>query len=193
MQNDSFIHETAIVSEDVKIGPGCKIWHFSHIFGASKLGAGCVIGQNVMIGPHVSIGDRCKIQNNVSLYKGVCFHDEVFCGPSVVFTNILTPRAFIDRSDEFSQTTIRHRATIGANATIICGIVIEEYAMVGAGSVVTRNVAAHSLVRGNPARAVGWVSKAGEVLGESMVCPRDGSKYKICDNGLQEIKINKLT
>ena len=190
MQHDSFIHETAIVSEDVTLGSGCKIWHFSHVFGASLLGAGCVIGQNVMIGPRVSIGDRCKIQNNVSLYKGVCFHDEVFCGPSVVFTNVLTPRAFIDRSDEFFQTTIHRRATIGANATIICGVVIEEYAMIGAGSVVTRDVAAHRLVRGNPARAVGWVSKAGEVLSESMVCPRDGSKYKVGDNGLQEIKIS---
>lgn len=189
MQNDSFIHKTAIVSEDVRLGSGCKIWHFSHIFGASQLGVGCVIGQNVMIGPSVSIGNRCKIQNNVSLYKGVCFHDEVFCGPSVVFTNVLTPRAFIDRSDEFSQTTIHRRATIGANATIICGVAIKEYAMVGAGSVVTRDVAAHRLVRGNPARAVGWVSKAGEVLSEGLVCPRDGSKYKVGENGLEEIKI----
>ena len=147
-----FIHESSYV-EDSDIGEGTKIWHFCHIYD-SIIGKNCVIGQNVMIGPYVTIGNRCKIQNNVSLYKGVTIEDDVFIGPSVVFTNVINPRAFIDRKDEFLSTLIKKGSTIGANATIICGSTVGEYAFIAAGSVVTKGVKAHTLVAGNPARFV---------------------------------------
>lgn len=179
-----FIHETAVVDAGAEIGDACKIWHFVHILPGTRVGAGSVLGQNVMAGPDVTIGAGCKIQNNVSLYKGVTLEDEVFCGPSCVFTNVLTPRAFVERKDEFADTLVRRGATIGANATIVCGVTIGAYALVGAGAVVTRDVADHALVVGNPARRIGWVSRTGDRLGADLVCPRTGERYAETETGL---------
>jgi UDP-2-acetamido-3-amino-2,3-dideoxy-glucuronate N-acetyltransferase len=172
-----FLHDTAIVDDGAEIGDGTKIWHFSHVLSGSRIGSGCVLGQNVVVGPAVSIGKGCKIQNNVSVYKGVTLEDDVFCGPSMVFTNVINPRAFIERKDEFRPTLVRRGATIGANATIVCGNTIGEYAMVGAGAVVTRDVPPHALVVGAPAKHLGWVSRGGDRLGEDLVCPRTGERY----------------
>ena len=174
----TFVHPTAIVDDGVVVGAGSRVWHFSHLLADTRLGAGCVVGQNVMIGPRVTIGDGCKLQNNVSVYEGVTLEDDVFCGPSCVFTNVLTPRAFVERKDEFGPTLVRRGASIGANATIICGVTIGRYAMIGAGAVVTRDVADHALVLGNPARPAGWVSRTGERLGADLVCPRTGEIYR---------------
>jgi UDP-2-acetamido-3-amino-2,3-dideoxy-glucuronate N-acetyltransferase len=184
---DPFIHETAVIDQGADIGPDAKIWHFCHVLPGSRIGAGCVLGQNVMVGPDVTLGERCKIQNNVSLYKGVMLEDEVFCGPSAVFTNVLTPRAFVERKEAFSPTLVRRGATIGANATIVCGVTIGRYAMVGAGAVVTRDVADHALVIGMPARPVGWVSLTGERLGPDLVCPRTGERYAETEDGLAPV------
>jgi len=181
------IHESAYVDEPVEIGAGTRIWHFSHVLAGSKIGRDCSIGQNVMIGPSVQIGDRVKIQNNVSVYEGVTLEDDVFCGPSCVFTNVRTPRAEVDRRGEFSSTVVRRGATIGANATIVCGSEIGEHAMVAAGAVVTSAVEPHALVAGVPARRMGWVSHAGEVLGADLVCPRTGRRYEVLDGQLQEL------
>lgn len=172
-----FVHPTAVVESNVEIGQGTKIWHFAHVLSGSRIGERCVIGQNVMIGPKVSVGHGCKIQNNVSLYEGVTLEEDVFCGPSMVFTNVLYPRAHVSRKDEFLPTLVKRGATIGANATILCGHIIGEYAMIGAGSVMTRDVAAHALVAGNPARRIGWVSRSGDRLGTDLVCPRTGERY----------------
>jgi UDP-2-acetamido-3-amino-2,3-dideoxy-glucuronate N-acetyltransferase len=180
----AFIHETAAIDANVTIGENTRIWHFSHVLGNSRIGERCVIGQNVTIGPDVTIGNGCKLQNNVSVYKGVTLEDDVFCGPSMVFTNVLTPRAHVERKDEFSPTLVRRGATIGANATIVCGHTIGEYAMVGAGAVVTRDVAPYALVLGNPARKVGWVSRSGERLGADLVCKRTGERYAETPSGL---------
>src|SRR6185437_13140513 len=155
-----------------------KIWHYSHVLGNSRIGERCVIGQNGCIGPDVTIGNGCKIQNNVSVYKGVTLEDNVFCGPSMVFTNVLTPRAHIERKDEFLPTLVKCGATIGANATIVCGNVIGAFSMVGAGAVVTRDVPDFALVVGNPARRIGWVSESGDRLGPDLVCPRTGERYE---------------
>ncbi len=180
-----FVHETAAVDDNVTIGAGTKIWHFSHILGNSRIGENCVFGQNCSVGPDVVIGNGCKFQNNVSVFKGVTLEDDVFCGPSMVFTNVLTPRAHIERKDEFSRTLVRRGASIGANATIICGNEIGAYAMIGAGAVVTSNVPAHALMIGSPARRVGWVSRSGERLGVDLVCPRTGERYVESPDGLQ--------
>ena len=177
------VHPSAAIDDDVEIGAGTRIWHFSHVLAGSRIGADCIIGQNCMIGPRVGIGRGCKLQNNVSLYPGVVLEDEVFCGPSCVFTNVLTPRAGVERKDEFLPTRVEKGATIGANATIICGNAIGRYAMVGAGAVVTKDVAAHALVIGSPARQVGWVSETGERLGDDLVCPRTGEAYEITAAG----------
>jgi UDP-2-acetamido-3-amino-2,3-dideoxy-glucuronate N-acetyltransferase len=179
-----FVHETAEVDKGAVIGSGSKIWHFCHVFSTSRIGWNCVLGQNVMVGPNVSIGDGCKIQNNVSIYDGVTLEEEVFCGPSCVFTNVLTPRAFVERKDEFGETIVRRGATIGANATIVCGRTIGRFAMVGAGAVVTRNVLDHQLVVGTPAGPMGWVSKSGERLGDDLICPRTRERYEETDTGL---------
>jgi UDP-2-acetamido-3-amino-2,3-dideoxy-glucuronate N-acetyltransferase len=184
---DYFCHETAIVDDDVEIGARTKIWHFCHVLSGSRLGAGCVLGQNVMAGPRVTIGDGCKIQNNVSLYEAVTLEEEVFCGPSCVFTNVLTPRAFVERKSEFAPTLVRRGASIGANATIVCGVTIGQFAMIGAGAVVTRDVPDFALVVGNPARHFGWVSREGERLGPDLVCPRTNEKYSETDAGLIQI------
>ena len=175
---DFFAHETAVLDETVTIGIGSKIWHFSHILANSSIGANCVIGQNVVIGPEVVIGDNCKIQNNVSLYKGIVVGQDVFIGPSAVFTNVKTPRAFIDRKAEFQTTKIKKGSTVGANATVVCGVTIGKYCLIGAGAVVTKSVPDYALVLGVPARQQGWVSKSGCVLGDDLICPHDGSKYE---------------
>jgi UDP-2-acetamido-3-amino-2,3-dideoxy-glucuronate N-acetyltransferase len=179
-----FVHPTAMVDDGCEIGSGSKIWHFCHMLSGSRIGQNCVFGQNVMAGPDVIIGNGVKVQNNVAIYKGVTLEDDVFCGPSMVFTNVLTPRAFVERKDEFLPTLVKKGATIGANATIICGVTVGCYAMVGAGSVVTKNIADHALVVGNPAHRIGWVSRTGERLGEDLVCPRTGEKYSETTNGL---------
>jgi len=186
-----FVHETSCVDEEVEIGEGTKVWHFSHILRGSRIGKNCVIGQNVMIGPEVTIGDRCKIQNNVSIYKGVTLEDEVFCGPSCVFTNVYNPRAFIERKHEFRPTLVKRGATIGANATIVCGVTLGRYSFVGAGAVVTRDVPDYALVVGVPARQVGWVCKCGTTLkfdNHYARCPYCGSEYKIEANRLVAVK-----
>ena len=178
MAQGYFCHETAVVDAGVEIGAGTKIWHFAHVLGGSRIGARCVISQNVMIGPNVTVGDGCKIQNNVSLYEGVTLEDDVFCGPSMVFTNVLLPRAFVNRRSEFLPTLVKRGASIGANATIICGNTVGAYAMVGAGAVVTRNVYDHALVVGAPAMRIGWVSRSGDRLGPDLICPRTREQYR---------------
>lgn len=159
-----FVHPSSIIDEQVHIGEGSKIWHFCHILSGSKIGRHCIIGQNCMIGANVQIGNGVKVQNNVSIYEGVRLEDDVFIAPSVVFTNILAPRAFISQKHAFKQTLVKKGASIGANATIVCGVEIGTFALVGAGSVVTHNVADFALVLGNPARQVGFVDKAGKRL-----------------------------
>ena len=182
------VHETAVVDDGVAIGTGSKVWHFSHVLPGTTIGENVVVGQNASIGPDVTIGDNCKIQNNVSVYKGVTLADGVFCGPSCVFTNVLTPRAEVDRKDDFRETPVGRGATIGANATVVCGHTLGEYCMIAAGAVVTSDVPAHALMAGVPARRIGWVSHAGERLGDDLVCPRDGRRYKETDKGtLEEI------
>lgn len=172
-----FVHESAFVDEEVSIGEGTKIWHFVHVLSHTIIGQNCVLGQNVMAGPHVTIGDGCKIQNNVALYNGVTLEADVFCGPSCVFTNVLTPRAHVERKDEFAETLVGRGATIGANATIVCGNRLGAYCMIAAGAVVTHDVPDFALMAGIPARRIGWVSRAGDRLGEDLTCPRTGERY----------------
>jgi UDP-2-acetamido-3-amino-2,3-dideoxy-glucuronate N-acetyltransferase len=180
------IHESTYVDDGVSIGEGTAIWHFCHLLCGVSIGKRCSIGQNVMIGPKVTIGDECKIQNNVSLYEGVILEDEVFCGPSCVFTNVINPRSFISRKTEFKTTLVQRGATIGANATVICGHTIGSYAFIAAGAVVTRDVPMFAVMAGVPARRIGWMSRAGERLGSDLVCPRDGSRYRRTNDGLLE-------
>jgi UDP-2-acetamido-3-amino-2,3-dideoxy-glucuronate N-acetyltransferase len=172
------IHESAYIDEPCEIGAGTRIWHFAHILPRSRIGRDCSLGQNVMVGPDVTIGDGCKIQNNVSVYKGVTLEDGVFCGPSCVFTNVDNPRAEIERKDEFRPTLVKRGASIGANATIVCGHTVGEYAFIAAGAVVTRDVPAFALMAGVPARRIGWMSHAGERLGPDLVCPRSARRYR---------------
>lgn len=181
-----FVHESAYVDEPCVIGRGTKIWHFSHVLKDCTIGENCVIGQNVMIGPDVRIGSRCKIQNNVSIYKGIELEDGVFCGPSCVFTNVNNPRAEIERKSEFRPTRVRRGATIGANATVVCGNELGEYCFIAAGAVVTAPVPAYALVAGVPARRIGWMSRAGVKLGPDLVCPIDGSRYRETGDGRLE-------
>ena len=178
------IHKSSYIDKNVKIGDGTKIWHFSHICENTKIGKNCTIGQNVMLGPDAQIGDGCKIQNNVSVFKGVILGDNVFCGPSCVFTNVNNPRAEINRKKEIKNTIVKDGVTIGANATIVCGITIGEYAFIGAGAVINKTVLPFSLMLGVPAKQVGWVSKAGIKLDKNLVCPLDGSKYYLENNKL---------
>ncbi|HEX2590283.1 MAG TPA: acyltransferase [Rhizomicrobium sp.] len=180
-------HPTAIVDDKVSIGKGTKIWHFAHVLGGSVIGEGCVLSQNVMVGPDVTIGNGCKIQNNVSVYKGVTLEDDVFCGPSMVFTNVLTPRAFVERKSEFLPTLVKKGASIGANATVVCGNTIGAYAMIGAGAVVTEDVPDYALFVGVPARFAGWVSRSGDVMGPDLVCPRTGEKYREVEGKLMPL------
>jgi predicted dehydrogenase/acetyltransferase-like isoleucine patch superfamily enzyme len=174
----AFVHESAYLDDGCEIGEGTKIWHFSHVLSGSRIGRNCSLGQNVVVGPDVSIGDNCKIQNNVSVYKGVTLQDGVFCGPSCVFTNVVNPRAEIERKHEFRETVVERGASIGANATIVCGHRVGAYAFVAAGAVVTSHVPAHALMVGVPARRVGWMSHAGERLGADLVCPTSGRRYR---------------
>lgn len=191
-QEGYFVHETAFVDGSAQIGAGTKIWHFSHVLGGSKLGEGCVVGQNVMIGPDVEIGAGCKIQNNVSIYKGVRLEDGVFCGPSCVFTNVYNPRAFVERKSEFRPILVKKGATVGANATVVCGVTIGEYAFVGAGAVVTKDVEPYGLVAGVPAKPMGWVCKCGTTLkgfyedGVKTHCADCGSGYML-DGGTRRL------
>lgn len=183
---DYFVHESAVVDDDAEIGTGTKIWHFSHILSKSKIGINCNIGQNVAIGPEVSIGKNCKIQNNVSVFKGVTLEDGVFCGPSMVFTNIYNPRAEIRKMDQVRPTLVKHGATLGANCTIICGTTIGRYAFVGAGAVIKQNVLDHALVVGNPARQIGWACQCGERLPDDLKCLACDRKYETTEEGLKE-------
>ncbi|MCA9666603.1 MAG: N-acetyltransferase [Myxococcales bacterium] len=183
------MHETAVVDEGARIGEGSKIWHFCHVMPDTTIGRGCSFGQNCVVGPHVRVGDGVKVQNNVSIYEGVEIEDDVFLGPSMVFTNVINPRAFIARRDEFRRTLVRRGATIGANATIVCGVTIGRYALIGAGAVVTRDVVDHALVVGVPGRQVGWVSRAGNTLtldarGEAHDA-EDGTRYQLRDGVLE--------
>ena len=179
------IHESSYVDAPVTIGEGTTIWHFSHVLGEVAIGRDCSIGQNVMIGPRVTVGNGCKIQNNVSIYEGVTLGDDVFCGPSCVFTNVLNPRAAVSRKAEFRQTNVGRGATIGANATIVCGHQVGAYAFVAAGAVVTAPVVDFALVAGVPARRIGWMSRAGERLGADLVCPRTGEQYRDAGDRLE--------
>jgi len=170
-----FAHESCYIDEGCAIGEGTKIWHFSHVMSGAKIGARCNIGQNVVVSPQVVIGDNVKIQNNVSIYTGVVLEDDVFCGPSMVFTNVINPRSQVSRKDEFRQTLVRRGASIGANATVVCGHTIGRYAFIGAGSVVTRDVPDYALVIGNPGRIAGWVCECGITLRKGAQPPRDAT------------------
>lgn len=184
-----FIHESSYIDENVLIGEGTKIWHFSHVLSNCAIGKDCSLGQNVVVGPNVSIGDNVKLQNNVSVYEGVTLEDGVFCGPSCVFTNVNNPRSEIIRKDEYRETIVKRGASIGANATIICGHDLGEYSFIAAGAVVTKEVPAYALMAGTPARRIGWMSKSGGKLDENLKCPIDGTMYKkIGPNEIEEIK-----
>lgn len=180
---DYFSHESAIIDEGCKIGAGTKIWHFSHIMNDCEIGEKCNIGQNVVISPGVKLGKNVKVQNNVSIYTGVTCEDDVFLGPSMVFTNIKNPRSAIIRKDQYAATLVKKGASIGANATIVCGITIGEYAFVGAGAVVVKDVPPFALVLGNPARHIGWMSEFGHRLefddAGMASCPESGEKYQL--------------
>lgn len=185
---DVFIHESSYVDDNVAIGRGSKVWHFSHILENCQIGEDCSLGQNVVIGPSVIVGNRVKIQNNVSVYEGVTLEDGVFCGPSCVFTNVNNPRSEIVRKDEYRKTAVRRGASIGANATIICGHDLGEYCFIAAGAVVTKAVPAYALMAGTPAKRIGWMSKAGGRLGGDLICPITGVAYRqITSNKIEEM------
>jgi UDP-2-acetamido-3-amino-2,3-dideoxy-glucuronate N-acetyltransferase len=184
-----FVHDSSYVDEPCTIGEGTKIWHFSHVMKDSVIGRNCNIGQNVVVSPGVRMGDGCKIQNNVSLYTGVILEDQVFCGPSMVFTNVVNPRSEVVRKDEYKQTLVRRGASIGANATIVCGVTIGRYAFVGAGAVVTRDVPDFALMVGNPARRSGWMCRCGIKLrldDDGATCKACGAAYSLHADRLQE-------
>ena len=191
MEDNFYAHPTSIIDKGCKIGNATKIWHFSHIMTGCIIGEKCNIGQNVVVSPGVILGSNVKVQNNVSIYTGVICEDDVFLGPSMVFTNILNPRSAITRRDEYIKTQVKKGATIGANATIICGITIGEYALIGAGSVVTKNVSAYALVLGNPSKQTAWVSEYGHKLQFNedgiAICPESNEKYKLVNNYVQKI------
>lgn len=185
---DFFVHESSYVDNNVTIGDNTKIWHFSHILSGTKIGANCSFGQNCVVGPNVTIGNGVKVQNNISVYEGVEVEDDVFLGPSMVFTNVINPRAFIARREEFKKTLLKKGCSIGANATVVCGVTIGEYALIGSGAVVNRDVKPYSLMVGVPAKQIGWVSKAGNTLkfnqNDEAVDDFDNSRYKIVDEQL---------
>lgn len=181
-----FVHESAYVDEGCTLGASTKVWHFSHLMRGCKVGENCNIGQNVFIAEGVTLGRGCKVQNNVSIYQGVTCEDEVFLGPSMVFTNVLNPRAAVSRKDEYRPTLLKKGVTVGANATIVCGHTLGEYCMIGAGAVVTKDVPAYALMAGVPAKQIGWVSRHGERLSFDAngyaVCPATGEQYQLDDN-----------
>ena len=186
MENTYFAHPTAVIDDNCIIGKETKIWHFSHIMSNCKIGDRCNIGQNVVVSPEVVLGQNVKIQNNVSVYTGVICEDDVFLGPSMVFTNVINPRSAVNRKSEYQKTWVKKGATIGANATILCGITIGEYAFIGAGAVVTKNVPAYALIYGNPAKQKGWMSEYGHKLSFNekgiAVCPESKEKYMLKEN-----------
>ena len=186
MEKEYFAHETAIIDEGCTIGKGTKIWHFTHIMANCSIGENCNFGQNVVVSPEVILGKNVKVQNNVSIYTGVICEDDVFLGPSMVFTNVINPRSAVNRKSEYARTVVKHGATIGANATIVCGHDIGEFAFIGAGAVVTKDVAAYALIVGNPARQIGWMSEYGQRLkfdnAGNAVCPESKENYKL-ENG----------
>jgi UDP-2-acetamido-3-amino-2,3-dideoxy-glucuronate N-acetyltransferase len=181
------VHESAYVDKGAEVGCGTTIWHYSHIMSGAKIGKDCRIGQNVFIGKTAVLGDKVKVQNNVSIYDNIVLEDGVFCGPSCVFTNVINPRALVERKDEYKTTVVRRGATIGANATIVCGITLGEFCFVGAGAVVTRDVPGYALVFGSPAKLMGWVCECGVKLDTSLVCPSCKKSYKKSDKGLVEL------
>jgi UDP-2-acetamido-3-amino-2,3-dideoxy-glucuronate N-acetyltransferase len=193
MEKEYFAHETAVIDEGTKIGKGTKIWHFSHVMTGSEIGENCNIGQNVVISPGVKLGRNVKVQNNVSIYTGVVCDDDVFLGPSMVFTNIVNPRSAIIRKDSYVSTIVEKGASIGANSTIVCGNRIGKYSFIGAGAVVTKDVKPYALVVGNPARQTGWMSEYGHKLQFDdkgfATCPESGEKYRIQDGNV--IKVNQ--
>jgi UDP-2-acetamido-3-amino-2,3-dideoxy-glucuronate N-acetyltransferase len=188
---DYFAHETAVIDNNCKIGKGTKIWHFSHIMSNCEIGERCNIGQNVVISPDVVLGNNVKVQNNVSIYTGVFCEDDVFLGPSMVFTNVINPRSAIARKDEYRKTIVKKGASIGANATIVCGHDIGEYAFIGAGAVVTKNVPDFALLVGNPAKQLGWVSEYGHRLhfdeNGQAICPETKEQYELKDGKVQKL------
>jgi UDP-2-acetamido-3-amino-2,3-dideoxy-glucuronate N-acetyltransferase len=189
---DTFIHATAVIDEGAQIGKGTKIWHFTHVMATAIIGDHCILGQNVYIDSNARIGNGVKIQNNVSIYNGVTLEDHVFIGPSVVFTNVINPRSFIERKNEFKQTLVKAGASIGANATILCGLEIGNFALIGAGALIIADVPAFAIMVGNPARQAGWVSRAGGSLAFDTegyaTCPLSGEHYKLEDNRIFPIK-----
>ena len=191
MKKEYFAHETAVIDDGCIIGKGTRIWHFSHIMTGCEIGEGCSLGQNVVVSPGVKLGKNVKVQNNVSIYTGVICEDDVFLGPSMVFTNIVNPRSAIVRRDKYMSTIVEKGATIGANATIICGHRIGRYAFIGAGAVVTRDVKPYALVIGNPARQTGWMSEYGHRLSFNddgiAVCPESGEKYRLENGNVSKI------
>jgi len=190
MQKNYFSHETAIIDEGCQIGNGTKIWHFSHIMSNCIIGENCNIGQNVVVSPQVVLGKNVKVQNNVSIYTGVVCEDDVFLGPSMVFTNVTNPRSAINRKSEYARTLVKHGASIGANATIVCGHDIGRFAFIGAGAVVTKTVPDYALVVGNPARQTGWMSEFGQRLhfvDGKAICPESGEKYVLEDGNVKKI------
>ena len=186
------IHSSAIVDDGAQIGDGSRVWHFAHICAGARIGQGCSFGQNVFVGNDVTIGNNVKVQNNVSIYDAVQIEDDVFCGPSMVFTNVYNPRSAVARKDEYRKTIVRKGATLGANSTIVCGVTVGDYAFVAAGAVINRDVKAYALMAGVPARQIGWVSQHGERLGlpiegkAEAVCPSTGTCYVLTDDILRE-------
>jgi UDP-2-acetamido-3-amino-2,3-dideoxy-glucuronate N-acetyltransferase len=194
MENSSleyFAHETAVIDNGCSIGKGTKIWHFSHIMSNCKIGEKCNIGQNVVVSPEVILGNNVKIQNNVSIYTGVICEDDVFLGPSMVFTNVINPRSAVIRKDEYKKTHVKKGASIGANSTIVCGVTLGEYCFIGAGAVVIKDVKPFSLVVGNPSRHVGWMSEFGHRLNFNeegiAICPENNAKYRLAHNEVNKI------
>jgi UDP-2-acetamido-3-amino-2,3-dideoxy-glucuronate N-acetyltransferase len=190
---DYYQHSSAVIDEGAQIGEGSRVWHFVHVSGGARIGKGVSLGQNVFVGNRATIGDNCKIQNNVSVYDNVHLEEGVFCGPSMVFTNVHNPRALIERKEEYRDTLVKKGATLGANCTIICGAVIGEYAFIGAGAVITQDVPAHALMVGVPARQIGWMSAYGEQLqlpvegAGTCQCPHTGDSYKLEQRNLERL------
>jgi len=191
--NKTTIHPTAIIDEGAQIGEGGRIWHWVHVCGQAKIGKGVSLGQNVFVGNKVTIGDRCKVQNNVSVYDNVILEEGVFCGPSMVFTNVYNPRALIERKDQYRDTLVKKGATLGANCTVVCGLTIGEYAFVAAGAVITKDVKSYALMAGVPAKQIGWISQYGEqiplpLVGEGdYACPYTSQRYLLKDDVMMEI------